>query len=246
MAVLERGHRRASSKEKEMAEEYNFPPYEETMREALKAFSGELMNTYKGRDITPLRDLKGGGIAWSFKHLYKAPKLEKIAFTIHSFRDKLMSYAIAIWPDDEHALPAYNAYWAESAKGSFFLVDFYPLADCICDIPYMEHYLEPLEGIYNKGMKYFSGLSARSTNWFRALCSPYCLTGDIAPSTKDSQDKNTELWKKDEARPQEYMKGLNTRKEAIRANFREKDPGGAMIVHAVGEELAELSLMCQF
>ena len=240
-----------------MAEEYSFPPYIEKMKEALKAFNGEVMDTYKGHDITPLWDLKGEGLSSSFKYLYKATKLEKIVFSMRNFRDKLMSYGTAIWSDDEHALPTFSAYWAESAKGSMFIVDFYPLADCICDIPYMEHYLEPLEDIYSKGMQYFPGHSGRSVNWFRALTSPYCLMGEVAPSTKDTQDKiielifeylriYTELWKKDEPKPREYMKALNARKEAIRTNYREKDPGGGMMVHSVGKELAEISLVCTF
>lgn len=241
-----------------MAEkEYSFPPYVEKMEEALKVFNGKIMDTYRGYDLTPLIDIKGEGLTSSFKYLYKAPKLEKIAFTFHSFRDKLMSYATIIWPDDEHALPIYSSYWAESAKGSFFIIDFYPLADCICDRTYMERYLEPLEDIYGKGQDYFPGLSGRSGNWFRALMSPYCLTGDFSPSTKDTQNKimdltfeylkiYIELWKKDEPRSEEYMKPLNARKEAIRLNFKEKDPGGYMMEKAVGKELADLSLIAQF
>lgn len=237
--------------------EYSFPPYVEKMEEALKDFNGELMDTYKGHDVIPLRDLKGEGLTSSFKYLYQAPKLEKIVFTLHNFRDKLMSYATIIWPDDKHALPIYSSYWAESAKGSFFIIDFYPLADCICDSPYLECYLEPLENIYSKGLDYFPGLSGRSGDWFRALLSPYCLTGDFSPSTKNTQDKimeltfeylriYKELWEKDKPRSEEYMKPLNVRKEAIRLNFQEKDPGGHMMEIAVGKELAELSLMAIF
>ena len=42
------------------------------------------------------------------------------------------------------------------------------------------------------------------------------------------------------------MKPLIARKEAIRKNFREKDPGGIMIEKAVGKEIAELSLRAYF
>jgi hypothetical protein len=240
-----------------MEEEYSFPPYVERMKEALKAFDGEAMDSYEGRDVTPLRDLKGEGLTWSFTHLYRAPKLEKIVFAAYNHKDKRRSFLAMIWPDDEHALPVYSSYWGESAKGSFFIIDLYPLADCICDIAYMEHYLEPLEGMYSKGLKHFPGLSGRSVNWFRALASPYLLSGDLFPSTKESQDKimeltfeylriYTELWKKDEPRPKEYMRALNIRKEAIRTNFREKDPGTRMLLRSVGQELTELSLAALF
>ena len=143
-----------------MTEEYSFPPFEEEIKNLLDKFGGERMETYQGEDITPLWDLKGEGLPWSYKYLYTAPKLEKIVFAVQSFRDKLMSYGASIWPDDEHALPIFSSYWAESAKGSYFIVDFYPTADCICDIPYMEQYLEPLEDGFIKGMDYFPSLGS--------------------------------------------------------------------------------------
>jgi len=241
-----------------MAEEYSFPPFEEEMKKILDKFGGNLMETYQGENITPLWDLKGEGLPWSYKYLYAAPKLEKIVFAVQSFRDKLMSYATGIWPDDEHALPIFSAYWAESAKGTYFIVDFYPTADCICDIPYMEKYLEPLEDAFDKGMGYFPSLwSGRNSNWFRALSSPYCLSGDFFPSTKETQRYILEimtsylsiyydLWEKDQPRDPEYMKSLNARKDAIRKNFREKDPGEFMMVKAVGKELAALGLRVIF
>jgi len=239
-----------------MAEEYSFPPYIEIMEEAIKVFNGEIMESYKGKDVKVLWDLKGEGLK-SRKCLYKVSKTEKVVIFLQNFRDMLMSYGVTIWPDDNHALPIFSSYWAESKKGSFFIVDFYPTADCIVDIPYMEKYLDPLETAYDKAQEYFPGLHGRSTNWFRALTSPYCITGDVAESTKDTQKKILEitqdyfnvyadLWKKDEPADKEYMKRLNVRREAIRMNFREKDPGGFMMEKAVGKELAELSLVTLF
>lgn len=241
-----------------MTEEYSFPPFEEEIKNALDKFNGKRMETYQGEDITPLWDLKGEGLPWSYKYLYAAPKLEKIVLSVQSFRDKLMSYGAAIWPDNEHALPIFSTYWAESAKGSYFIVDFYPTTDCICDIPYMEKYLEPLEGIFSKGMDYFPALgSGRNPNWFKALVSPYCLSGDFSPSTKKNQQQILELmtsylsiyydlWKKDQPRDPEYMKPLNRRKDAIKENFRVKDPGGFMMEKAVGKDLADLGLRALF
>ena len=54
------------------------------------------------------------------------------------------------------------------------------------------------------------------------------------------------LWEKDEPRDLEYMKPLIARRQAIRQNFLEKDPGGYMIEKAVGKEVAELSLRAYF
>jgi hypothetical protein len=87
-----------------MAEAYSFPPFEEEMKKIVDKFGGKRMETYRGEDITPLWDLKGEGLPWSYKYLYTAPKLEKIVFAVQSFRDKLMSYATGIWPDDVHHL----------------------------------------------------------------------------------------------------------------------------------------------
>jgi hypothetical protein len=239
-----------------MSEKYSFAPFNERMQEALKVFGGTLMTEYRGHDIKPMWDQKGEGYT-GFKYLYKAPKIEKIVHGFGSFREMLMSYAIIIWPDDQHALPIYNVYWAESAKGSFFIVDLYPLADCIRDLPYLERYLQPLEEAYNKGLDYFPGLGGRSENWFRALISPYCLTGDIDAS-KENQSRILELifdylnvyidlWKKDEPRSPEEMKEYNARKEAIRMTFRARDSiGDRMLTKAIGKELAHLSLLTQF
>jgi hypothetical protein len=240
-----------------MAEEYSFPPYEQEMMKVLNEFGGEKMTTYEGEDITPLWDLKGGGLSWSFKYLYSAPKLEKIMITVQSYRDKLMTYVTNIFPDDQHALPIYNCFWAESAKGSLFILDFYPLADCICDIPYMEKYLEPLEDVYQRGIKQYNELSTRDTDWFRAMTSPYFLTAEVAPSTKESQGRLLglaldylkiyyDLWQKDQARDEQYMKRLTERKTAMRKNMRERDPGGLIMEKAVGKKIAELSLRAGF
>jgi Ferredoxin-dependent bilin reductase len=241
-----------------MSEEYTFPPYDEEISKILKKFGGERMETYNGEDVTPLWDLKGEGLAWSFKYLYAAPKLEKIVHAVQSYKDKLMVYGTIIWPDDTHALPIYSAFWAESAKGSFFLLDYYPIADCICDIPYMEKYLEPLEDIFNKGIEYYSDQGpGRNPNWYRALLSPYAIAADIFPGTKKDQSRILELmtgylnvyhslWEKDESRDPEYMKTLIARKEAMRKNLRDKDPGGFMMEKAVGEKVAELSIKAYF
>jgi len=42
------------------------------------------------------------------------------------------------------------------------------------------------------------------------------------------------------------MKPLNRRKDAIKENFREKDPGGFMMEKAVGKDLADLGLRALF
>lgn len=240
-----------------MTDAYTFPPYEQEIEKVLGRFGGQKMKTYRGRDITPLWDLKGGPLLWSFKHLYAAPKLEKIAITVQSFRDKLMTYAAMIWPDDAHALPVFSSFWAESAKGSYFILDFYPTADCICDIPYLERYLEPLETVYGQALEHYNTVSVRDPNWFRAMVSPYYINADFHPSTSQTQQRLLgytvayleiyhRLWEQDQPREAGSMQRLNERKEAIRRNMREKDPGGFMVEQAVGKELAELSLTALF
>jgi len=239
-----------------MSEEYVFPPYGEKLQELIKEFGGTLMEEYQGYDIKPLWDQKGEGYT-GYKYLYKAPKLEKIALGVGAFREKLMSYALMIWPDDNHALPIYSSYWAESAKGSFFILDFYSVADCIRDLTYLEKYLNPLEEIYERGLEAFPPSRVRSENWFRVINSPYLITTE-ADATKENQDKllnltldylkvYIELWKKDEPRSAEQMKELNARKNAIRSTFRARDSiGDMMLTRAIGKELAHLSLITQF
>jgi hypothetical protein len=240
-----------------MSEDYSFPPFGQEMNKVLEKFGGRRMETYDGEDITPLWNLQGGGLVSSYKYLYAAPKLEKIVITESSFRERLMSFAVNILPDNNHALPIYICFWAESARGSYFTLDFFPAADCICDIPYLEHYIEPLESAYSRGIEQYHEISTREPTWFRAMKSPCYINADISPSTKQSQDFLLglaveylsiyhRLWEQDEVRDDSYMLRLNERKEAIRQNFREKDPGSYMMEKAVGKELAELSIKALF
>jgi hypothetical protein len=240
-----------------MSEEYSFPPFGREMNKVIEKFGGRRMETYDGEDITPLWNLQGGGLVASYKYLYAAPRLEKIVITESSFRDRLMSYALNILPDNRHALPIYICFWAESAKGSYFILDLCPTADCICDIPYLERYLDPLESSYSRGIEHYHEISTRDPSWFRAMKSPYFINADIAPSTQQSQEILLglaveylsiyhQLWEKDEPRDEAYMCRLNERKEAVRLNFREKDPGGYMMEKAVGKKLAELSIKALF
>ena len=240
-----------------MSQHYNFPAYAEKMENIVNRFGGEKIKTYQGEDISRLWDIKGGGITWSYKYLYAVPKLEKIVFSVQSYRDKLMTYTTLAWPDDQHALPVYSSFWAESAKGSYFIVDLYPTADCICDMPYFEHYLEPLEDFYNRSVEDFPEKPKRDLSWFRTFSSPFDIRLDLHSSTEDSQEKLLRLttdyfehyhslWQKDEPRDSAYMHRLNERKQAIRKIMAERDPGGSMLVSALGDELAELSLKVLF
>jgi len=237
-------------------EQHTFPPYEEKMKEALKPFNLKVMDFYQGEDIRLFRDLKGKNME-SSKYLYKAPKLEKVTFAVHNFKGMLMSYGVIIWPDDDYSLPTFSSYWAESAKGSYFIIDFYPPVDCIINTEYMEHYLAPLEDLYEKGARIFPDRFGRSPDWFRALVSPYCLTADFAPSTKKTQEAIMELtlgylalyidlWNKDEPRDPAYMKNLIQRRNAIKEVFRKNDPGAKMMEVAVGHKLADLSIRTSF
>ncbi|MCP4715499.1 MAG: hypothetical protein GY868_10305 [Deltaproteobacteria bacterium] len=242
-----------------MTEEYTFPAYEDRMMKIIEKFGAEKMETYKGVDIRPLWDMKGGGMAWSYKYLFAAPKLEKIIFSVQSFRDKLMCYTTIIWPKDEYALPVYSSFWAESAKGSYMLIDLYPLADLIVDLDYLEHYMEPLEDAHAKGAKNFPERPSpsRDPNWWRAMSSPYAITADFAPSTSESQENilslaedylnvYCDLWQKEEVRDAAYLQRINERKQAIRQNLKDKDPGGVMLENSVGHELTELTLTALF
>ena len=240
-----------------MSEDYSFPPFSREMNKVIEKFGGRRMETYNGEDITPLWNLQGGHLVSSYKYLYAAPKLDKIVITESCFSDKLMSYAVNILPDDSHALPIYVCFWAESAKGSYFILDMHPTADCICDIPYLEHYLDPLDSAYSRAIDHYHEISTRDPSWYRAMKSPYYINADVAPSTRQSQEIMLglaveyftiyhQLWEKDEPRDAAYMSRLNERKEAIRQNFREKDPGGYMMEKALGKKMAELSIRALF
>ena len=82
-----------------MASEFTFPPYEEKVTPLIEKFGIEKMETYDGDDIRPLWNMTGGALTSSFKYLYAAPKLEKIVLGVQSYRDKLKTYTLSIWPD---------------------------------------------------------------------------------------------------------------------------------------------------
>ena len=237
-------------------ENYTFPPYQEKIQEALKPFNPKQLDFYQGKDIRIFQELKGKHME-SSKYIYEAPKLEKISYAVHNFKDMLMSYGVIIWPDDRHALPTFSSYWAESAKGSYFIIDFYPPVDCIVDPEYVNHYLKPLEPLYEKGVKLFPEQLGRSPDWFRALISPYCLSADFAPPTPKTQEAIMELtleylsiyidlWRGEEPREPEYMQPLIKRRNAIKTTFIQFDPGAKMMEVAVGEEMAEFSMKISF
>jgi hypothetical protein len=126
----------------------------------------------------------------------------------------------------------------------------------------MEKYLEPLDDLHAKGRKKFSEVNSRDPNWFLAMASPYYITADFHPSTAETQKALLglscdylkvyhQLWQQDQPidvqdKGTQYVERLKERKEAIRYNLREKDPGGFMIEQAVGKEMAELSLGALF
>jgi hypothetical protein len=236
-----------------MASKYSFPPFQEEIGKLVDRFGGTKMDSYKGHDISPFWDLTGGTITQSNSFLYDAPKLEKIVFSVQAYREKLMCYTLSIWPEDAHALPIFSHFWAESSKGSYFLVDFYPTADCICDADYLEHYLDPLDEAYSDAKEHFSETSNRDPSWFRSFTSPYYITADVSGSTQQTQTQilNTiaaylktyyALWEEDAPRDATYMARLLERKRAIRKMLYDYDPGGAMIRHAIGDKLADVFL----
>jgi hypothetical protein len=240
-----------------MTEEYAFPPYAKAIGESLDRFGGTRLETYKGQDIRPFWDLSRGSISSSFGYLLSAPKLEKIVFSAQTFHEKLECYTCSIWPSDEYALPIFSSFWAESEKGSYLLVDFYPTSDCICDLPYLAHYLDPLEDIYFDAADDFPTRSQRDPSWFRTFTSPYYITADVAPSTAHSQGKILtlfkdyidvyhRLWEQDEPREPGAMSRILERKGAIRKMLYEEDPGGKMLEQALGAEMTDLYLKMMF
>ena len=137
------------------------------------------------------------------------------------------------------------------------MLDLYPLADCICDLEYMDKYLMPLEDAYEKALKDFDKKVPRDPHWFKALTSPFYVTADFSPSTKASQSRVIEtkvdyleqfyqLWQNEEPGDSTYLKPLLKRKEAIRQCLKENDPGGFMLEKAVGKEQADLHLEVLF
>ncbi len=240
-----------------MSDIFEFPPYEKEISSLLEQFNATKLDTYRGHELSTFENITGGSMNNSICRLYKAPKLEKIVFSLQKFREKLECYTFCLWPDDSHGLPIFSTFWAEGIKSSYFMVDFYPTADCVCNFPYLEQYLEPLEDRYDQAKKIYPMNSWRDPNWSRFICSPYYISSEVEPSSKESQEQifdiiksyiniYHELWEKDEPREADYMKRLIERREGIRKILYEFDPGGPMMENALGPVMAKSYLRLIF
>ena len=126
---------------------------------------------------------------FGYKNKHQVPKLEKIVYGVQSYMDKLMTYTLSIWPEDNYALPIYSFFWAENKNGSYFLCDLYPTKDCILDLDYLNYYYGPLHDAYLDALEDFDKKNDRNPIWFQPLASTFYITGDFSPSTKEMQDK---------------------------------------------------------
>ncbi|KPJ55561.1 MAG: hypothetical protein AMJ42_06645 [Deltaproteobacteria bacterium DG_8] len=187
--------------------------------------------------------LKGNVIKGSI-NCYQAKKLEKICLVRLELVKRYYGNIITIWPADEYALPILIISMDENSDATHFFVDFMPLADCVMDSSYLQHYLDPLEPSWEKykfirDLPNFPDYEVNLYSWMRATASPYLITRRVPPNKPkgirddllqlgvDYLKVYIDLWRHAEPQDEKYMSSLNQRKAKIREHFRTgKDPDG--------------------
>ena len=229
-------------------EGFKFAPYVETMTKAIQPLNPVLVDIYEGIDITDIRDFKTDRISVQVK-VYKADKIDKISISRIEIFGLFCGCGCSITGDERHALPTYTSDWDENPKTNHIITDLLPAADCGADIEYRQQYLDPLEPIYKK-YKDMPGLEPITLAWFRALQSPYIITGR-PPHVPEELNRMAlqcqvdylnvflELWKKDQPRDKEYMKPLISRRSVARNQLRHNDPGEGPLTKMLGHKMAE-------
>ena len=228
--------------------DFSFAPYVETMTEAIQPLNPVLADKYDGFDITDIRDFKSDRISIKVK-VYKADKIDKISISRIEIFGLFCGCGCSITADEWHALPTYTSDWDENPKTNHIITDLLPSADCGADIEYRKQYLDPLEP-YWKTYKDMPGLEPIQLAWFRALQSPYIITGR-PPHMPEKLNQMAlqcqidylkvflDLWKNDKPRDKEYMKPLIQRRNVARNMLRHNDPGEGPLTKMLGHNMAE-------
>ena len=235
-----------------MAEKFEFSSYNETMKEVLKPLNPILLDEYEGHDIRGLRNIDTP-MAKGYIKAFKADKIEKIGFSHVEFMGgKFLASACVITPSSDYALPIYMSDWDEGQKAIHIITDLLPSTDCGRDNEYLAKYLDPIAPLWEK-YRVMPGLEPIKLSWFRAMQSPYIITGrppqepeKIRKMTLDAQVDYLRywisLWEKDEPRDPEYMKPLLERRAVMRDFLRHRDPGEGPLSKALGHDNAVVFL----
>ncbi len=231
-----------------------FTPILDMMMTLLKEIGPVQSYDCLGDDVTDLDDFELEGEPCFFR-VYAAEKLEKIGVSSVIFFGAMNAAVVCITPGDEYDFPMFVMDWDESEDHIFFICDLVPTDDVGRNTDYLNKYLyEPLEDLFQEHAT-IPGLKPSVFHWVRATQSPYCITGTIDKSSKESVTralKSTldylkvwiEIYKK--ATPMDpesdYMKLVNERKVNIRKTYHFFDPGGGAIEKFLGEKRARKAL----
>jgi hypothetical protein len=224
-------------------------PATERVWPILSSLNPSLVTSLGGEDITPLHDLRTPSFEGSLM-AFNADKLEKMVVGNMCFMRKLTVFFVTIYPEDNYDFPVVASDLTEGADHAAFIFDFHALADIVVNTAYREKYLDKLDSIW----KEYLDLDNRPNpaSWYRALMSPFDIFGRYpttgsdrsqAARALDCQCKYLKYYcdlvrnaapVPDPAARQYAV----ARREAIKAVFREKDPGLAPLSASLGAETA--------
>lgn len=234
----------------EVIKDYDFEPLEEISGINIAQHKKEVEEKLKEQGMPPR---KGG------RQYFTGEKIEKMNVGWSSIRDAMLIATCLGWPKDEYDFPVFATTWDESAKHVHMIADFIPLTDLVMNEWYLEKYLDPFEPIYKQ---YLDLLDAPPGNlsWFRALSSPYVITGRPKADPERTTMKRAlecmitflKYWldeivaKAEPVTDPQYREQVKARKEKIKEIYRRKDPGGPYVTALLGKELAWKGLKLTF
>jgi hypothetical protein len=230
-------------------------PLPKTCWEVLKDYDFEPLGEFEGVDVAETMkrvEEKMGGMNSSMSmECFQSEKIEKLCFGWTIIMNSIVVVMFSGWPRDGYDFPALSMDMVESVKHVYIGADFVSLTDIVMNDWYREKYLDGFEPIYKQHIDLLDK-PLNPMNWFRALASPYAISGrpDISQNraivkrTSDCFVAFIQYWLEEVVKKGEPVKDtghrayVNKRKAKARDEFRRKDPGGPPLVVSLGKELA--------
>jgi hypothetical protein len=217
-------------------------------------------------DLEPLKEFEGINIAENREkvkekmeemdssmvmHYFQSEKIEKLCLGWTVIMKSIVVTMFSGWPRNDYDFPATPMDMVESEKHVYIGADLIPLTDIVINDWYREKYLDGFEPLYRQYLD-LSDPTPNPMNWFRALSSPYVISGRPDVGKNRGTVKRAaecfmayiKYWLEEivaKAEPMQdpaHKEYVNKKKTKIRDEFRRKDPGGPPLVMSLGKELA--------
>ena len=233
-------------------------PVPETRWSILSKLDLKPLTNWQGIDISEVQEMRKPlleGCLLSFC----TDKIEKLSVGFQISMKRVAMNPLIITPNDDYDFPMFAAEFAEDPGGVLLLVDMHPLRDLVIDSWYREKYLDPVEPIWKEYPDVQRQINPYA--WYRAFLSPFSIGSRYKVEGSDRSklsrvadwlDKYLEYYLDyviPNAVPVEDPQAKEfamKKKKAIRETYQIRDPGGEMLVQALGVDLAKKYLHALF